>query len=63
MKKHFNLWLFVTLPFIVFILNQINVVLSITALGTALVWSMMEYDRISYEYDEKEKKYESNSES
>lgn len=54
MKKHFNLWLFVTLPFLVFILNQVHVVLSLMTLGGALVWAMMDYDRISYEYDEKE---------
>lgn len=53
MKNHFNLWLFVTLPFIVFILNQIHVVLSLMALGAATVWSIMEYDQISFQYDEK----------
>lgn len=54
LTKYFNLWLFVTLPIVVFILNQINVILSLAVLCAAYVWSISEYDSISQEYRKKE---------
>jgi accessory gene regulator protein AgrB len=55
LKKHFNLWVVLSLPFLILITNQIHVVLSLGVLFGAIVGLGISYDQISFEYDEKEK--------
>lgn len=52
--KHFNLWVVLSLPILVLVFNQINVFLSLGLLGAAFVGLGISYDRISFEYNEKE---------
>lgn len=53
MKKHFNLWVVLSLPILVLITNQIHVVLSLMVFSGAFVWLATEYDDVSFRYDEK----------
>lgn len=54
MKKHFNLWVVLSLPIWILILNQIHVALSIGILFGAIVGLGISYDQISFKYAEKE---------
>lgn len=64
MKKHFNLWVVLSLPILVLITNQIDVIFSLGLLGAAYVGLCISYDQISFEFREKEwrEKCESNPE-
>lgn len=53
MKKHFNLWVVLSLPILVLITNQIHVALSLALLGGAYVGLGISYDQISFRYEEK----------
>lgn len=53
MKKHFNLWVVLSLPILVLITNQIHVALSLALLGGVYVGLGISYDQISFRYEEK----------
>jgi hypothetical protein len=53
LKKHFNLWVVLSLPILVLITNQIHVAFSLALLGGAYVGLGISYDQISFQYDEK----------
>lgn len=53
MKKHFNLWVVLSLPILILITNQIHVVLSLMVFGGSFVWLATEYDDVSFRHDEK----------
>lgn len=54
MKKHFNLWVVLSLPILILITNQIHVALSLGVLFGAIVGLGISYDQISFKYAEKE---------
>lgn len=54
MKKHFNLWVVLSLPILILITNQIHVALSLGVLFGAIVGLGISYDQISFEFNEKE---------
>lgn len=54
MKKHFNLWVILSLPIFVLLFNQIHVALSLAVLGGAFVGLGISYDQISFDIREKD---------
>lgn len=54
MKKHFNLWVVLSLPFLILVTNQIHVALSLGVLSGTYVGLGISYDRISFEFKERE---------